>query len=995
MAYDDKKEINVSDIVNSLGSIDFSEYNTQYPQPYTMPQPSNNYPTHSGVAPYTPPISAPTYAGNLVPNNAIQKEIQRKIRYENSVQAFSEIYNTPRGLCGINKFGAERVVFPLELEACIYVKPDSLYSLKPFYRIKFKGHSSPLDIPEKEFTSPSKLVQTLMLHFGQEFNFNQNKGKVQIGTQALLNRVAKANPQFDLLFYSGWIKNESTWEYSLANRKTHGSRNIINNAKTFTPPESVSAPTIPSSSVQLTAAMQVAEMMNAFSTPSMRNIVWNLLHVASLYSLLDGIGYRFPLGVCIRSDEALVQNVFNILLSWFEDKAIVLSESSSDFITLATERKDQPLFIQDIAAQISNSKMIETAIQTGKLSRKDESYKLYALPVILSNCDSHLSLSPSIMRLDFPLHELESHAYQVLGNQQPYFQDYLLHFNLFVQNNIELFQSSLKAHSMHAFEDSPKYALSSECTTALAVIHAVEDLTKLYFDSLHASEVLNKQLSSIFSTDAESTLLSILAQTSHRECNASIAELFASVANQKLQEGLFEIRKHGEDDTYDPCPPDKQGIVFVYDGDLCFSKESFDALVDLTGYGYYTVLGALKDVHAFSGKPLSTKTPQYKMPGPNTLSGQPNTHVYRFSKDFISIPEKQSAVIPSPVLKSPNECNITLQVGTSIDGNPIVWNGIKNSHICITGTTGSGKTYFLKKLIAQLPEQNARCIVFDVESDFFKTGMESPSAWNNLPFDVIDWEDAHIDPIPFYPIIPDESNEKIANRITNTLSVILAMGEVQGPLVKSIILSGLEDHSITCLHQLISKTYRPIKKTLSSVKLESLSSIAPKDCTPFDWKLDTAGVTIVRINKGDDTNTLMNLMEMILSTLYFMKKYGQKSSNIPLIFVLDECMLLNWNKDWTAHQIMIRGRKDGMCAWLSSQFIPSSKESQIWEEADMRIYFEHTDDDSKKIAKQLARSNKILQDYYYDQLGHLERGQFIFKQNRNVIISQVPDGSET
>ena len=272
--------------------------------------------------------------------------------------------------------------------------------------------------------------------------------------------------------------------------------------------------------------------------------------------------------------------------------------------------------------------------------------------------------------------------------------------------------------------------------------------------------------------------------------------------------------------------------------------------------------------------------------------------------------------------------------------------------------------------------------------------MGSPSVWNSLPFDVIDWEDSHIDPLPFYPIIPDESVEKIAARIANTLSVILGMGDVQSPFVKSAILSGLQSQSITCLHDLISELYMPLKKTKSSVKLEGLIEIAPKNTAPFDWKLNTAGVTVVRLNKGNNPDTLMKLMEMILSTLYFMKKYGEKTSNIPLVFVLDECMLLNWNKDWTAHQIMLRGRKDGMCAWLSSQFIPSNKESQIWEEADMRIYFQHTADDSKKIAKQLAKNNKNLQEYYYDQLEHLEKGQFIFKQNRNIMISQIPDGRE-
>ena len=133
---------------------------------------------------------------------------------------------------------------------------------------------------------------------------------------------------------------------------------------------------------------------------------------------------------------------------------------------------------------------------------------------------------------------------------------------------------------------------------------------------------------------------------------------------------------------------------------------------------------------------------------------------------------------------------------------------------------------------------------------------------------------------------------------------------------------------------------------------------------------------------------------MVTSTLYFAKKYGQEDTNVPLVLVFDECMLLNWNEDSAAHQIMLKSRKDGMCAWLSSQYIPSSKEAKIWEAADLRIYFQHTSDDAKKIAKQMT-GDKKLQNYYEDQLKYLERGQFIFKQKRNIIISRIPDGSGT
>ena len=183
---------------------------------------------------------------------------------------------------------------------------------------------------------------------------------------------------------------------------------------------------------------------------------------------------------------------------------------------------------------------------------------------------------------------------------------------------------------------------------------------------------------------------------------------------------------------------------------------------------------------------------------------------------------------------------------------------------------------------------------------------------------------------------------------------------------------------LTKADNLISQLYHPRKKKLPSLKLEGLVSIAPEDCVRFDWKLDSPGITILKINNGDDPDTLKKLIEMILSTLYYMKKYSQDESKVPLVFVIDECMLLNWSKESTAHQIMIRGRKDGMCAWLSSQYIPTSKEAMVWEEADMRIYFQQTSDNAKKIARQLAGSDQKLQKYYCDKLESLQNCGLFF-----------------
>lgn len=168
MAYDDKKiEISMGSIINKLSNVDFYECSSQHSNSNPAQTATPNYSPHSNQVQNSPP---PTYVpSSMVTPQSVQKEIQKRIQHDNLMDAFFEIYNTPRGLCGKNKYNAERVVFELELESCVYIKPDPCYDLVPFYRIIFKG-CQPLDLAENDFAKPGKLVQTISSHCGPQFH---------------------------------------------------------------------------------------------------------------------------------------------------------------------------------------------------------------------------------------------------------------------------------------------------------------------------------------------------------------------------------------------------------------------------------------------------------------------------------------------------------------------------------------------------------------------------------------------------------------------------------------------------------------------------------------------------------------------------------------------------------------------------------------------------------------------------------------------------------
>ena len=62
--------------------------------------------------------------------------------------------------------------------------------------------------------------------------------------------------------------------------------------------------------------------------------------------------------------------------------------------------------------------------------------------------------------------------------------------------------------------------------------------------------------------------------------------------------------------------------------------------------------------------------------------------------------------------------NTVLNIGTSTTGERLTWGAAANFHAYISGCSGTGKSYSLRKLIRQLPELGVRCIVLDASNDW-------------------------------------------------------------------------------------------------------------------------------------------------------------------------------------------------------------------------------------------------------------------------------------
>lgn len=970
---------------------------------YEVPKIPSFYPAHQPSTPQPPlpsQIPAVTPQQNTSPtiadiqkenadlhNKLVAQEInrQRKARQDyHSAEAYSEVSSTSNGLCVLDKNRREHAVFPLRLRKCVFVDMDSLYEASAFYYIDFKSSIGPLVISEREFRSPSTLAHRIESHFKETISLCGPKGKIYSGIQSLLSREAE---RVHYPFYSGWLycKENSKWTYRTFNGSTHGIQKLPMDAIDI----SRTATSLPSTpAVQLTAGVQFAEMMTSIKDDSLRHLITGIVHISSLYSLLSGLNHRISFGFCLSSDSLLPLEAMESLFSWFGDARIQLSESKNRFSNLLIERKDQPVLVWDEAAQITNSHMLEQAIKTGVIVNGKNERELHALPIVLSQMTTHLTKSPELIPIAVPADSVFPDMSPVVRDRYHYFMDYLQYFNLFVQDHQTEFAEIIISSLDDVAQEMASYTFPKAIIEMLAAFRAADHMARQYYHSLSPHRDAMELFENLFTDGFNAILLESLRELCCLDSNDTIAKLFFDAANQMIKDGLFDIREFGGPQTFAACPQDKAGIVYIHNNEPCFTTEAYNNTVKQTGYKPGTLKQALSSIGAFKGAKTNANAFQTRIRGYNPATGQGFTSVYRFSRDDIFLPVTPLISDPGDWIKSPTESRIQLELGRSIDGFDMVWHGIENCHACITGRSGTGKSYFLKKVIAQLPSQNTRCIIFDTSGEFSNTPDNSaPDAWNSTEIEVVDMRDTQVQTLFFRPLSSTDTPEIIASRFSDTLTRRFKFGRNQ----QGSLFDGIKK----AMEQVDSPVFSDLIPLVSNIQVQNalrrLNTILPVGNRPFDWKFDTPGITVLNFQNGSDDAARGTALELLLSSICAQQMNVPQDDYPSVVLAIDECQLLGWKKGSHAYDIMVRGRKYGLSMWLSTQTLSQIDNPTIPEQADLRVFFKPADSEISPVIRNLCIADKKKKDQCKIDLSNLVRGQFLCKLNGHVYVSTPPE----
>lgn len=332
-------------------------------------------------------------------------------------------------------------------------------------------------------------------------------------------------------------------------------------------------------------------------------------------------------------------------------------------------------------------------------------------------------------------------------------------------------------------------------------------------------------------------------------------------------------------------------------------------------------------------------------------------------------------------------------IGTDHTGNEYFWEygheSLQNRHLLIFGASGSGKTYAIQCLLAELAKHRQNSLIVDYTDGFLPEHLEDV-------FVAQAEQETHLvvtDPLPINPFqfqaqtiagkVIRETPFKVASRIASVFtSVYNSIGEQQNAELINTIEAGLAADENYDLDELLNDL---------NERSDAARALANK-ITPFiktkpfirgesdSWKAifhqNEGKVHILQLaTVARDIQQLIT--EFTLWDLYdFASSKGNK--NLPLPIVLDEVQNLDHRKDSPLEKLLREGRKFGISLILATQTLSNfeAQEKDRLFQAAHKLFFAPADTEIKRFAD-ILRDNfpTASKDEWIQRLSKLQKGE--------------------
>jgi DNA phosphorothioation-dependent restriction protein DptH len=347
-------------------------------------------------------------------------------------------------------------------------------------------------------------------------------------------------------------------------------------------------------------------------------------------------------------------------------------------------------------------------------------------------------------------------------------------------------------------------------------------------------------------------------------------------------------------------------------------------------------------------------------------------------------PVVQLAAVPAKIL-----------IGKKSNGEPVYWHyghpKLPNRHMLIFGGTGSGKTYGIQCLLAEMASQNLHSLIVDYTDGFLPQHIEKPfqhavKLKNNyiysekLPLNPFQAQQRVVDPsLPLYVEKPFDVATRVAN-IFN--SVYESMGDQQSSALIRIVEQGIIKNPAFSMDD--------IPDLLRAEGSQSAESLASKldpfiRSEPFCGGTDSSWKTMLTstdhwVNVLQLTTLARDIQKLVtefaLWNLYdYACSTGDKDRPIPI--VLDEIQNLDHRSNSPIDKMIREGRKFGLSLILATQTTSNFDQEQRDRlfQAGHKLFFKPATTEIASFATILSTATSTSKADWAERLSKLEKGQ--------------------
>ncbi len=339
--------------------------------------------------------------------------------------------------------------------------------------------------------------------------------------------------------------------------------------------------------------------------------------------------------------------------------------------------------------------------------------------------------------------------------------------------------------------------------------------------------------------------------------------------------------------------------------------------------------------------------------------------------------------------------SLTLSLGRSPLGAPVTWQG-GNGHIAVLGQSGRGKSVLLRHLMAQLPPQGVRCLVFDCAGDFREAEGGLPPLENAVVRPVremLRWDPFR--PLQLTPAYAETAADTAARLAGSILDAYAFRGTAQPVRLRSALAAFLEAPGggfPGLVRWLEADRSRAAGLEPSLLRLRDLARIFPGGGEAPDWGLDRPGITVLTFDTVPDRTLQAVLTELLLAALWSDRL--ALPGSCPLVVVLDECQRFSFREDSMLTRILREGRKFGVHGWFASQWLRRKSAAEALEQAALRIWFYPGEDQVLPLARRLAGESRRAETARL--IRSLRVGRCLFRHSDGslrVVCVPAPDGA--